>query len=327
MAGQRVLSGIRPTGRTHLGNYVGAIRNWVRLQDEYECFYFIADWHGLFSDYADTRGFRANVLEIAVDLLGAGIDPERSRLFVQSQVPEHAELHLIFSAITPLAWLERNPTYKELQQETTTKDLANYGFFGYPVLQAADILIYKADAVPVGVDQLPHLELTREIARRFNHFYGPVFPEPAALLTEAPKLPGTDGRKMSKSYGNCLYLSDAPAEITARIRPMVTDPARKRRSDPGNPEVCPVFDLHRVFTPEAPRAECARLCRAAGFGCLDCKQVLLDHLLPALQPIQARRAELSREPERVQEILADGSKRARAEATATLAQVREAVNI
>ena len=327
MAGKRVLSGIRPTGRAHLGNYTGAIQNWVRLQEANRCSYFIADWHGLFSDYADTREFRTNVHELAVDLLSAGIDPGRSTLFVQSQVPEHAELHLIFSAITPLSWLERNPTYKELQQETTTKDLANYGFFGYPVLQAADILIYKADGVPVGVDQLPHLELTREIARRFNHFYGPIFPEPDALLTEAPKMPGTDGRKMSKSYGNCLFLSDSAAEITAKVRPMVTDPARKRRSDPGNPDICPVFDLHKVFTPDAPRADCADKCRTAGFGCLDCKQVLLDHLLPVLAPIQARRAELSRDPDHVREVLADGSKRARAAAAETMAEVREAMKI
>ncbi len=322
-----MLSGIRPTGRLHLGNLLGALENWKRLQSEYECFFFIADWHALTTDYADPGEIRQNITEMTIDMLAAGLDPELCTLFVQSQVPEHAELHLLLSMITPLPWLERNPTYKELMQELTNRDLATHGFLGYPVLQAADILIYKADYVPVGVDQLPHIELTREIARRFNHLYREVFPLPEAKLTEFFKVPGTDGRKMSKSYNNCIYLSDSPGEVVAKVRIMVTDPARARRHDPGNPEVCPVFDYHKVFTPSNEREECAVGCRTAAIGCLDCKEVLLKYLLVYLAPLQERRSHLIKDPMRVLETIRDGSKKARSVATLTLAEAKEAIGI
>ncbi|MCI0372497.1 MAG: tryptophan--tRNA ligase, partial [candidate division NC10 bacterium] len=246
---ERVLSGMRPSGRLHLGNLAGALQNWIALQREYDCFFFVADWHALTTDYAETGDLQANLREMAADMLAAGLDPDRSTIFVQSRVPEHAELHLLFSMITPEPWLKRVPTYKEQQEANPNKDLSTYGFLGYPVLQAADILVYKANYVPVGQDQLPHIELTREIARRFNHFYGPVFPEPAAKITEVPRVRGTDGEKMSKSRDNCIYLAESPEAVTAKVRPMMTDPARKRRSDPGDPEKCPVYDLHKVFTP------------------------------------------------------------------------------
>ena len=323
---KRVLSGMRPTGKLHLGNYLGALDNWVRLQDDYRCFFFVADWHALTTGYAESREIPANLMEMAADWLGAGLDPERSTLFVQSQVPEHAELHILFSMLTPIAWLERVPTFKEMVEQLGLES-PSYGLLGYPVLQAADILIYKADSVPVGVDQVPHIELTREIARRFNHLYGPVFPEPEAKLTEIPKVPGTDGRKMSKSYNNAIYLSDSPEVITAKVRPMVTDPARKRRSDPGNPEVCPVFDLHKIFTPDNDRAWCATGCRTAGIGCLDCKDVLLKHLIPPLSKIRERREEYIRCPEDLRQILGDGSARARRVAGETMAEVREAIGL
>ena len=247
---------MRPTGPLHLGNYMGALENWVRLQDAYECFFLIADWHSLTTDYADPGAVRENALEVATDWLAAGLDPARSTLFIQSLVPQHAELHLLLSMIVPVPWLERVPTYKEQQQNLTEKDLSTYGFLGYPLLQTADIIVYKADAVPVGEDQAPHVEITREIVRRFNNLYGEVFPEPKTLLTEAKRIPGTDGRKMSKSYGNAIYLKDDPEVVRQKLRPMVTDPARKRRTDPGDPEVCPVFDLHKVFS----------LARGAGLG-------------------------------------------------------------
>ncbi|MFQ5520257.1 MAG: tryptophan--tRNA ligase, partial [Candidatus Methylomirabilia bacterium] len=243
----RVLSGMRPTGKLHLGNYLGALDNWVKLQDTFDCFYFVANWHALTTEHARTEEIPGNTIEMTADWLGAGLDPERSTLFVQSLVPEHAELQLLLSMVTPVAWLERVPTYKEMMEQLGIT-VPSHGLLGYPLLQAADIVIYKATRVPVGVDQLPHIELTREIARRFNNTFGPVFPEPAALLTEIPKVPGTDGRKMSKSYDNCIYLADPPEVITPKIRTMMTDPARKRRSDPGNPEICPVFDLHKIFT-------------------------------------------------------------------------------
>jgi len=327
MAKLRVLSGMRPTGRLHLGNYLGALDNWVRFQDEYECFFFIADWHALTTDYAEPGEIRASIGELAVDMLAAGIDPARSTLFLQSSVPEHAELHLLFSMFTPVPWLERVPTYKEKQQEDTTKDLSTYGFLGYPVLMAADILIYKAQVVPVGVDQVPHLELTREIARRFNTLYRPVFPEPQAKHTEVPKLLGTDGYKMSKTRGNTIELGESPESITAKVKPMVTDPARKRRTDPGNPDICPVFDYHKVFSPPAVQAEAAHGCRTAGIGCLDCKGMLLKHLLPTLAPIRERRLELARDPGRVQEIVHEGSRRAQREAARTMADVRAAMRL
>jgi len=322
---ERVLSGMRPSGRLHLGNYLGALANWVKLQDDYECFFFSADWHVL-TDRTDTRDVPANTIEMAADWLGAGLDPARSTLFIQSLVPEHAELHLLFSMITPVGWLERVPTYKERieQQEISSP---SYGLLGYPLLQSADILMYKAKWVPVGVDQVPHVELTREVARRFNNTWGAVFPEPDAKLTEIPKEPGTDGRKMSKSYGNDIELADSPEVIRQKIRPMMTDPARKRRSDPGNPDVCPVYDLHRIFTPPGDREYVATGCRTAGIGCLDCKDVLLKHMLPPLEKIRARRQAFAEKPQAIKDILYEGSRRARAVAEQTMAEVREAVHL
>jgi len=321
----RVLSGMRPSGRLHLGNYLGALANWVKLQESADCFYFVADWHVL-TDQLDTGEVPGNTVEMLADWLGAGLDPERSTLFVQSWVPEHAELHLLFSMVTPVSWLERVPTYKERieQQEIASP---SYGLLGYPLLQSADILMYKTRWVPVGADQVPHIELTREVARRFNNAFTPVFPEPEAKLTEIPKVPGTDGRKMSKSYGNTIELADSADVIVKKVRPMVTDPARQRRSDPGNPDVCPVFDLHRIFTPSNEREACATGCRTAGIGCLDCKDVLLRHLLPPLAAIRERRQAFAEKPDRIVDILRDGSRRARAVAQQTMEEVRAAVHL
>jgi len=328
MSRKRVLSGMRPTGRLHLGHLFGALDNWRTLQEEYDCFFFIADWHALTTDYADPSQIKAYTIEVVLDWLAAGLDPRQATFFVQSRLPEHAELHLLFSMFTPLAWLERVPTYKEQREQITDKDLGTYGFLGYPLLQAADILIYKAHYVPVGVDQVPHIELTREVARRFNFLYKPVLVEPEALLTEFPKIPGTDGRKMSKSYDNAIFLSDPPTEITDKIKPMVTDPARKRRTDPGNPEVCPVYDLHKVFTPQEERESyVVPGCTTAGIGCLDCKQVLLKYMLPVLTPISERRAALARDPDTVLDILEDGTARARKVASETLGEAKAAMQI
>ena len=324
-ARDRVLSGMRPSDKLHLGNYLGALKNWVRLQDQYDCFYFSADWHVL-TDRLDVADVPSNTVEMLVDWLGAGLDPERSTLFIQSLIPEHAELHLLFSMVTPVGWLERVPTYKErIEQQGIASP--SYGLLGYPLLQAADILMYKAKWVPVGVDQVPHVELTREVARRFNSAFGPVFPEPDAKLTEIPKVPGTDGRKMSKSYDNCIYLSDTSEQIRAKVRPMVTDPARKRRTDPGNPDICPVFDLHKIFTPAVDREACAQGCRTAGIGCLDCKDVLLTHMLPPLETIRERRQVFAEKRDLVKDILAEGSRRARVVAQQTMAEVRAAVRL
>jgi tryptophanyl-tRNA synthetase len=318
---------MRPTGPLHLGHLTGALDNWVRLQDTYECFYSIVDWHALTTDYASPAAIRENILEVATDWLAAGLDPARSTLFVQSQVPEHAELHLLLSMSTPLSWLERVPSYKEQQQQLGDRDLATYGFLGYPLLQSADILVYKASAVPVGEDQAPHIELTREVARRFNHLYAPVFPEPQTLLTATPRVPGTDGRKMSKSYGNAVLLKDPAEVVRARLRPMVTDPARVRRTDPGTPEICPVFDLHKAFSPPETQAWAAEGCRTAGIGCLDCKGRLIDHLLHRLEDIHARRPEYAARPDTVWDILREGSRRAREAARATMEEVRAAMKI
>jgi tryptophanyl-tRNA synthetase len=327
MIKQRVLSGMQPSGLLHLGNLMGALNNWRKLQDQYECFYFIADWHALTTNYADTSKIRTYVREMVIDWLAAGLDPEKSVLFQQSLVPEHAVLHVLLSMSTPLPWLERVPTYKEKMEQIQDKDMHTYGFLGYPVLQAADILIYKAHFVPVGIDQLPHLELTREICRRFNQFYGEVFPEPQPLMTEYPKLPGTDGRKMSKSYNNCFYLADSPEEITKKVMQMVTDPARVRRQDPGNPDVCPLFALDKIF---APKEWCGYVdveCRRAGIGCVDDKKELLKHLLAYLKPLQERRKELSARPEKIIEIIREGSRRARTVAAQTLAEATEAMKL
>jgi tryptophanyl-tRNA synthetase len=282
---KRVLSGMRSTGKLHLGNYVGALDNWVRMQDQYECYFFVADWHALTTDYADTSKLKQNSVDVLLDWLAAGLDPERCVMFIQSHVPSHAELHLLLSMITPLGWLERVPTYKEQKENIKEKDLGTYGFLGYPVLQSADIMIYKADFVPVGEDQVAHVELTREIARRFNLFYGqkhPVFPEPQALLTPAAKLPGTDGRKMSKSYGNTIMLTDPEPVVRQKLKTMVTDPARVRRTDPGNPDVCPVGDLHKIFSDRDTVAKVDEGCRSAGIGCIECKGWAANALIQVL---------------------------------------------
>jgi len=323
----RILSGMRPTGPLHLGNFMGALDNWTRLQTQHECFFSIVDWHSLTTDYAEPGAIRENILEVATDWLAAGLDPARATLFIQSLVPEHAELHLLLSMIVPVPWLERVPTYKEQQQQLTEKDLSTYGFLGYPLLQTADIIIYKATMVPVGEDQVPHIELAREIVRRFNHLYGEVFPEPQNLLTAVPRIPGTDGRKMSKSYGNAVYLKDSPEVVRQKLKPMVTDPARVRRTDPGNPDICPVFDLHKAFSTKETQEWAAAGCRSAGIGCLDCKGKLIEHLLKRLEEIHARRPEFASRPDTVWDILREGSKKARAVAQATMEDVRAALKI
>jgi tryptophanyl-tRNA synthetase len=327
---KRVLSGMRSTGKLHLGNYVGALQNWVRMQDEYECFFMVADWHALTTDYADTSRIKENSLEVVLDWLAAGLDPEKSVIFIQSHVTAHAELHLLFSMITPLGWLERVPTYKEQRENIKDKDLGTYGFLGYPVLQAADILIYKADCVPVGEDQVAHVELTREIARRFNGFYGAtreVFPEPQALLTPAAKLPGTDGRKMSKSYGNTIMLTDPEPVVRQKLKTMVTDPARVRRSDPGNPDVCPVGDLHKIFSSKETMAKVNEGCRSAGIGCIECKGWAADTLVKLLVPMQDRRKKFDANPRLAWDILEAGSERARQSAGQTMEDVRAAMGM
>jgi tryptophanyl-tRNA synthetase len=327
---KRVLSGMRPTGKLHLGNYVGALQNWVGMQDQYECFFFVADWHALTTDYADTSRVKENSLEVAFDWLAAGLDPEKSVLFLQSHVPAHAELHLIFSMITPLGWLERVPTYKEQRENIQDKDLGTYGFLGYPLLQSADILMYRADFVPVGEDQVAHVELTREVARRFNGFYGarkPVFPEPQSLLTPAAKLPGTDGRKMSKSYGNTILLSDPEPVVRQKLKTMVTDPARVRRTDPGNPDVCPVGDLHKIFSSKETIAKVDVGCRSAGIGCIECKGWAADALVQILNPIRERRRKFEENPKLAWDILENGTERARKTAGETMDAVREAMGM
>jgi tryptophanyl-tRNA synthetase len=391
---------MRPTGRLHIGHYFGALSNWIKLQSEYDCFYFVADWHALTTDYADTAQVNQNTLEIATDWLAAGLDPSKATLFVQSKVPEHAELNLLLSMVTPLGWLERVPTYKEQIENVKDKDLHTFGFLGYPVLQSADIVIYDADFVPVGEDQVPHVELTREIVRRFNCFYGfsekpelfapesksalsgmlggpethynklstltypisaadqallrssirrnmaeigadnflakhrkyrklfairDVLREPEALLTETPRIPGTDGRKMSKSYGNFILLGEDEASIRTKTRAMVTDPARVRRQDPGNPDVCPVFTWHKLFSEQGTIDRVNRECRTAEIGCVDCKGLMADGLVRWIEPVRARRAEYEADPQKVWDILEEGSKRARKVAKKTMRRVREAI--
>jgi tryptophanyl-tRNA synthetase len=320
---------MRPTGKLHLGNYMGALANWVKLQDQYECYFFIADWHAFTTDYADTSMVAPNTLDVMLDYLGAGLEPEKSVLFLQSKVQQHTELFLAFAMITPLGWLERVPTYKEQQENLTGKDLSTYGFLGYPLLQAADILLYQPQFVPVGQDQVAHVELTREVARRFNHFYKlsgrEVLPEPNVLLTPSPKLPGTDGRKMSKSYGNTILLADPEAEVRRKLKTMVTDPARIRRTDPGDPDKCPVGDLHKVFSTTETLAKVYEGCRSAGIGCIECKGWAADALVQILAPIQQRRASFT--VPQVKEILEAGSRRAAARAEETMREVRAAMQL
>jgi tryptophanyl-tRNA synthetase len=320
-----VLSGIRPTGSAHLGNFAGAMRNWLLLQEKYNCFYSIVTWHALSSEYQNSKVIKGYTFEMAVDLLSIGLDPQKCVLFIQSEVKEHAELHLLLSMITPLPWVERVPTFKDMQKEMADRDLNTYGYLGYPVLQTADILIYRADIVPVGEDQSAHLELAREITRRFNRLFGRVFPEPQMLLTETPWLAGTDGRKMSKSFGNAIYLRDSAAVIREKISTMVTDTRRKRRFDPGEPDDCPAFTLHRAFVEKGRRDELARECRKAGIGCLECKTAAIESLVRLLEPYQEKKAELERNPGRVWGILEDGNLRAREAARKTMDDVRAAI--
>lgn len=318
---------MRPTGKLHLGHLVGALQNWVQLQDRYESYHFVADWHALTTHYEDTSDLRSNIEEMVMDWLAVGLDPQKAVFFVQSRLPEHAELHVLFSMVTPLGWLERVPTYKEQLENIRDRDLHTYGFLGYPVLQAADILMYKADYVPVGEDQLPHIELTREITRRFNTYYGQVFPEPQALLTPTPRLPGTDGRRMAKSYGNAIFLSDPPAAVASKVADMLTDPARKRRTDPGNPDVCPVFDHHKIFSPQAVIDRVNRECRTAAIGCVDCKKLMALHLNQTLAPIQERRKPFEENPRGVWDVLEAGTSKARGIAQTTMREVRAAVKL
>jgi tryptophanyl-tRNA synthetase len=354
----RVLSGMRPTGRLHLGNYMGALYNWVQLQNQYDCYFFIADLHALTTDYADPSTLRQNIRDVALDFLSAGLDPERSTVFIQSHVPQHSELHTLFSMFTPLPWLERVPTYKDQQEQLREKDLNTYGFLGYPLLQSADILLYQPDFVPVGHDQIAHVELTREVARRFNALYcsqptpaiekaradhsdkeiiaaeiaantvtNGILPEPKVLLTPSPKLPGLDGRKMSKSYNNTIMLTEPEADLRAKLKTMVTDPARVRRTDPGNPDVCPVFDLHKVFSTEETQQKVRQGCTTAGIGCIECKGWVADAIVSVITPIQERRRVLEADPGNVDAILWDGSARARRRAIQTLQHVRQAMGL
>jgi len=393
----RVLSGMRPTGRLHLGHYHGVLKNWVRLQHEFQCLFFVADWHALTTHYDTPEVIEQNVWDMLIDWLAAGVDPSQATLFIQSRVPEHAELHLLLSMITPLGWLERVPSYKDQQEKLTDKDLATYGFLGYPLLQSADILIYRANRVPVGEDQVPHVEFTREIARRFNHVYGRepgfeqkaeaaikklgvkrsklyrelrsryqeqgdeealaaakallegaanlsmgdrerlfgflegggkmILSEPQALLTEASKMPGLDGQKMSKSYNNTITLRESAESVTKKIRTMPTDPARVRRSDPGDPDKCPVWELHKVYSDEATRDWVQKGCRSAGIGCLECKQPVIEAVLKEQEPMRERAKAYLDDPTLVRNIIADGCDRARKLANETIRDVREAMGL
>lgn len=321
-----ILSGMRPTGALHLGNYFGALENWIKLQDEYDCYFTVVDWHALTTGYEDTSDIKKNIDDMLIDWLSAGLDPEKCRIFIQSHVKEHAELHLLFSMITPLSWLFRCPTYKDQLSQMKDRDITTYGFLGYPCLQAADILVYKANVVPVGEDQLPHVELTREIARRFNHIYGEVFPEPQSKLTKAKVLPGLDGRKMSKSYGNYIALSDSPEEIRKKANMMITDPARIRKDDPGHPEVCTVFAFHKVFN-EGEVTEIEESCRGGKIGCVACKKNLANKMVEYMTPIYERRQDILKKPQILKEIVAQGDEAARKIAGNTIEEVRKAMKI
>lgn len=323
----RVVSGMRATGALHIGHWFGAITNFIDLSKEYDTFIFVATWHGLTTEYMKPGNMRTTALGIVADWLACGVDPDRATLFMQDDVLEHAELHLLFSMMTPLGWLERVPTYKEQQDELKEKEINTYGFLGYPLLQAADIAIYRAQKVPVGLDQLPHLELTREVIRRFNHIYKAKLPEPESILTEHPKVPGLDGRKMSKSYGNAIGLSEPEESVRKRLMAAVTDPARVRRTDPGNPDVCPVFGLHRLYTSGDDRKSIDADCRTAAIGCVDCKKKLLTNMLPSLAEIRAKRAEYEAKPDLVKQIVGDGAQKARAVAQETMRVVRDVIGI
>ncbi|MFA7073605.1 MAG: tryptophan--tRNA ligase [Endomicrobiaceae bacterium] len=325
MPNKRVLSGMRPTGRLHLGHYFGALKNWVSIQEEYDCFYMVADWHALTTDYADTNELRNNSLDMVVDWLTVGIDPDKSVIFRQSDVPEHSELFLILSMITPLGWLFRCPTYKEQLKEIKSKDLNNFGFLGYPVLQAADILLYKAQSVPVGEDQLAHLELTREIARRFNNFYGNVMFEPQALLTKAARVPGLDKRKMSKSYGNSILIAETEDEVVKKVKTMFTDPLRIKATDAGHPEGCVVFAFHEIFNKDSEKRkyECMQGC----IGCAACKKELTSMICEFTKPMMQRRQEIISDKAAVEKVLQNGSRKAREAAVQTMTEIRKAIKL
>jgi len=329
LALKRILSGMRSTGKLHLGNLHGALGNWIELQEsgKYDCFYFVADWHAFTSEYNSTEEIKDNIISMVIDWLSVGLDPKKSTLFVQSAIKEHAELFLLLSMITPLAWLERNPTYKEMKAELANKDLSTFGFLGYPVLQAADIIMYKAYGVPVGVDQLPHIELTREIARRFNFLYKEIFPIPEPLLTSVPKLLGIDGRKMSKSYDNSIYISDRGKELQQKISSMFTDPQRIKKTDPGNPEICNVFTFHGLYSKDETLKEVDAGCRKASIGCTDCKKMLARRIAEAMQPIHERMDYYVNHLDEINSIIEEGNKKAAKIARQTMDEVRAAVKI
>lgn len=326
MKGKRIVSGMRPTGPLHLGHLQGVLKTWISLQEQYECFYFVADWHALTTEYENPGKIREYTKELILDWLSAGLDPEKAVIFLQSEVKEHAELYLLLGMITPVSWLERNPTYKDMIQNLAEKELATYGFLGYPVLQAADILIYKASKVPVGLDQVPHLELTREIARRFNYLYGEeLLPEPEAILSEVPKIPGIDGRKMSKSYGNAIFLKDSPQVVRQKVLAYVTDTLRPRKSDPGDPvNRCVAFNLIRLYNKQEELEEIIRDCEGAKLGCVECKKRLAEKIIQALEPLWERRKELERGNLWL-ELITQGTKRAREEAQRTMEEIRGAI--
>ncbi|MFQ5486614.1 MAG: tryptophan--tRNA ligase [Desulfobacterales bacterium] len=324
---KRIVSGMRPTGPLHLGNLLGALSNWVDMQKQYDCFFFIADWHALTSNYEDTSTVSEFVRQMMIDWLSVGLSHEQSTLFVQSHIKEHAELFLLLAMITPVPWLERNPTYKDQIVQIDNKDLSTFGFLGYPVLQAADIIMYKAYGVPVGLDQVPHVEITREIARRFNFFYGNVFPEPEAILTKTPKILGTDRRKMSKSYNNAIFLSDGPDSIRSTVAKMITDPKRARKSDPGDPEVCNVYEFHKIYTGAEMLQTINHACRNAKIGCVECKGIMAENLIKALEPIRAKRQYFEARPKLVDDIITDGCNRARTVAKQTMKKVRASMQI
>lgn len=323
---QSVLSGMRPTGKLHLGHLEGVLKSYVDMQDKYSCFFMVADWHALTTDYEKPGQIPENTLEMFKDWLSAGLDPAKAVMFVQSAVKEHAELFLLLSLITPVPWLERNPTYKEQKQELSTKDLSTFGFLGYPVLQAGDILLYKASKVPIGEDQRPHLELTREISRRFNNYYGQLFPEPQEILTQYPKLPGIDGRKMSKSYNNAIYMSDDEKTVNTKTGRMFTDPAKVKKNDPGHPENCVVCAFHKIYN-AAELAVVEAECRSGARGCVDCKKALAVKINERLSPIRARRAEIDKDPDMIKEMIVNGNTRARKTAEETMKEVRKAMNL
>lgn len=325
---ERVLAGIRPTGKLHWGNYFGVLQNWVELQKKYDCFFFVADWHSLTSEYADSSRIKEWTLEVYKDILAAGVDPEQSHIFIQSQVPEHAELQLILSSFTPLGWLERVPTFKEMKQELTGKDLNTYGFFGYPVLMAADILLYQAKKVPVGEDQLPHLEMIRELVRRFHSLTGKqVFVEPAPLLTKTPRVPGLDRRKMSKSFGNAIWLDDSPEEIRKKGMLTLTDPARTHRSIPGNPELCTVYDFHKLVSDTKTLKWADEGCRSAGIGCVDCKKAMIANATEYFREFRERKEKLGKKEKELVKQLQKASERASKIAGETLDKVRDILGL